>query len=179
MLLNCCRDDRILSMKNVEENKFRLIRAWKSHNLVKLTLQIPTQYASTESEQIHTSEGAHRHEIIWNPNGPQSPQDDTPHPPTTYKTEHPNARYHGGGRAAPRDQNSDDTQQPTARHQERIPLSPRCTQIRPFTNTITYLHLPLDLPKRKTSARANHPRQRGAKTSIQTSNKPKMFPQDH
>ena len=54
------------------------------------------QYATTEGEHSHTSEGGHRHEIIWKPKRPQIPQNDTLHPPTTYKTENPNARYHEG-----------------------------------------------------------------------------------
>ena len=137
------------------------------------------QYATTEGERSHTSEGGHRHDIIWQPDGSKGPQDDTPHQPRTYKTEHPNARYHGGGRASPRDQKSDDTQQPTARRREQTPFSPRHPQIRPPTNTITYLHLPFDLPKIKTSSCANLPRQGGAKTSIQNSNKPKTFPQNY
>ena len=73
----------------------------------------------------------------------QNPQKDTPHPPTTYKAEHTNAQYHEGGRAALRDHNSKNAQQPSARRQKLTPFSPRCTQIHP--PTITYLHLPFNL----------------------------------
>ena len=76
------------------------------------------KYATTEGERSHTSEGGHRHDIIWQPDRYKGPQDNTPHPPTTYKIEHPNDRCHGGGRASPRDQNSNNTQQTTARRRE-------------------------------------------------------------